>query len=142
MHEGRYEFGVMPFGLMNVPTTLQATMNKALHPYFWKFVVVFFDDILIYNKSLEEHLQHVKQVLQTLKGNALFTNKAKCMFGRQEIEHLVHIISEGGVRVDHGKIRAMLEWLTLTNVSKVKGFLGTTWFYKHFIKVYGLMTYV
>ena len=80
-HEGHYEFIVMPFGLTNAPTTFQSLMNDLFRPYLRKFIVVFFDDILVYSKSWEDHLTQLQIVLQILLTNSLFARESKCRFG-------------------------------------------------------------
>lgn len=93
-HEGHYEFLVMPFGLTNAPTTFQALMNQVFHLYLCKFVLVFFDDILVYSRDIEEHVCHLRIVLSILRDNQLYTNRARCQFAREKVEYLRHLIEQ------------------------------------------------
>jgi len=79
-HQGHYEFNAMPFGLYNTPSTFQAQMNDLFKPFLRRFVIVFFDDILVYNPSLQEHLHHLEQVFKTLVSGQFFLKLSKCMF--------------------------------------------------------------
>ena len=94
----------MPFGLTNATSTFQSLMNKIFEPLLRNFVLVFFDDILIYKKSWEDHIKNVDQVLQILENNQLYVTRYKIYFGKQELEYLVHIVSREGVKVDPQKI--------------------------------------
>jgi hypothetical protein len=106
-HHGHYEFLVMPFGLSNVPATFQALMNDVLRPYLRKFVLVFFDDILIYSTSWVEHLRHLSIVLNALRAHSLHLKRSKCSFGTTAVAYLGHVISEGGVAMDAEKVAAV-----------------------------------
>lgn len=115
-HEGHYEFLVMPFGLRNAPSTFQAIMNRILRPFLRKFALVFMDDILIYNRSIEEHASHLRSILSVLKDNQLVANKKKCNFVLKQIEYLGHIVSGQGVSTDPSKLAAMEQWPIPRNI--------------------------
>ena len=103
-HFGQFEFRVMPFGLTGAPGTFQAAMNSTLAPLLRKFVLVFFDDILIYSRTYEEHLDHLKQVFELLQVHDWKLKLSKCAFAQRSINYLGHVISGDGVATDPEKI--------------------------------------
>ncbi|KAL0533369.1 hypothetical protein IC582_030188 [Cucumis melo] len=139
-YEGHYKFLVMSFGLTNAPSTFQALKNQVFKAYLKRFVLVFFDDILVYSQGMEEHVQHLEVVLGLLKEKELYANLEKCSFAKPRIGYLGHFISKQGIiKVDPEKIRAVSEWPTSTNVQEVRGFLGLTGYYRRFVKDYGTL---
>lgn len=95
-HNGHYEYLVMPFGLFNAPSTFQAIMNSIFRPHLRKFILVFFDDILIYSPNWNMHLEHVKKAFEILRHHTFFLKLKKCAFGQQELEYLGHIVTAQG----------------------------------------------
>ena len=101
---GLYEWLVMPLGLSEAPCTFVRLMHHVLRPYIGVFIVVYFDDILVFNKSMKEHLSHVRAVLQTLHKERLYANMKKCTFGVDKLVFLGFVVSSKGVHVDESKI--------------------------------------
>lgn len=122
---------------MNASATFQSTMNHVFQPYLRRFVLVFFDDILVYRNEWEDHVLHLDHVLNVLQEHRFLVNQKKCSFRSKEMEYLGHVISENGVAVDPEKIKSVLECSTPHNVRGVMGFLGLTGYYRKFVKGYG-----
>lgn len=133
---GSFEFLVMPFGLTNAPATFCTLMNRVFHPFLDKFVVVYLDDIVIYSKTLDEHVQHLRQVFQVLRENKLYVKKEKCAFAQKEVKFLGHIVGEGKLRMDTSKVKAIQEWEPPKKVTELRSFLGLVNYYRRFIKNY------
>ena len=131
---GHYEFLVMPFGLTNSPTTFIDLMNRVFQPYLDRFVIIFIDDILVYSGSSEEHSEHLRIVLQTLRKWQLYAKLSKCQFWLDKVAFLGHVISIEGVSVGPQKIEAVVNWKPPKNVSDVRSFLGLTGYYRKFVE--------
>lgn len=130
----------MLFGLTNTPTTFQALMNQVFHSFPRKFVLVFFDDILVYSRNMSEHLQHLEVVLKLMKEKQLFAKSSKCISATDSVEYLGHAISSNGVSMDQAKIDSTVNWLVPDYVKTLRGFLDLSGYYRHFIKGYSIMT--
>ncbi|XP_073273292.1 uncharacterized mitochondrial protein AtMg00860-like [Primulina huaijiensis] len=128
------EFVVIPFGLTNAPTAFMDMMHRIFQPFLHKFVVIFIDDILIFSRSHEEHAQHLRLILKTLKEHQLYAKFSKCEFWLEKVSFLGHFISGKGLEVDPPKIEAISRWKQPINITEIKSFLGLAGYYRRFIK--------
>ncbi|KAL4367743.1 hypothetical protein GQ457_05G022050 [Hibiscus cannabinus] len=136
---GHFKFLVMPFGLTNAPAAFMDLMNRVFKPYLDKFVVVFIDDILIYSHNKDDHAEHLRIVLQTLRECQLYAKFSKCEFWLSEVAFLGHVISAKGIMVDPKKVQTILDWRPPRNVSEVRSFLGLVGYYRRFVKVFSVI---
>ena len=107
---GHYEFVVMPFGLTNVPAAFMDLMNRVFRPMLDQSIIVFIDDILVYSKTQEQHEEHLREVLETLRREILFSKFSKCKFWLHEVQFLGHHVNQKGILVDLAKIEVMMQW--------------------------------
>lgn len=105
-HHSHYKFRVMPFGLCNAPSSLQATVNALFRPFLQRFIIVFFDDILVYSGSLAEHLTYLEVVFQVLLAHQFVLKLSKCCFAQTQVEYLGHVVSNEGVKPVASKVEA------------------------------------
>ena len=124
----------MPFGLTNAPSTFMRLMNEVLRPVIGKFVVVYFDDILVYSRSEEEHASHLHQVLSILAQEELYGNLEKCHFFTPQVIFLGYVVLAQGIHVDEDKVKAIREWPTPTSLYQVRSFHGLGSCYRRFVK--------
>ncbi|CAA0818854.1 Uncharacterized mitochondrial protein AtMg00860, partial [Striga hermonthica] len=131
---GHYEFVVMPFGLSNAPAVFMDLMNRVFHPFLDQFVIVFIDDILVYSRSIDQHKEHLRIVLETLRREKLYAKFLKCEFWLDRVAFLGHIVTARGIEVDPSKIEALSKWDTPRSAADVRSFLGLAGYYRRFIE--------
>lgn len=139
-HEGHYQFNVMAFGLTRAPASFQSVMNTTLAPVLRKCALVFFDDILVYNTTFEDHVQHLGQVLQLLQQHQWKVKGSKCAFAQCSIAYLGYVISADGVATDPSKIDVVKDWPVPVNLKELRGFLGLSGYYRKFVRHYGVIS--
>lgn len=138
-HHGHFEFLVMPFGLINARlSAFQSIMNSIFAGYLSRFILEFFDDILICSPSWEAHMEHLRIVFTILMQNQ-FSQKIKCSFATTEVAYLGHIVTQSGVKVDSKKVEAVAQWPTPVTVWAFRGFLGLAGYYRKFVKGFGFI---
>jgi hypothetical protein len=124
----------MSFGLTNAPAYFMYLKSKVFMEYLDRFIVVFIDDILVFSKTMEEHEEHLRLVLEKLRCNQLYAKFSKCEFWLTEVAFLGHIISARGVSIDPGKVKDVLNWMPPATVLEIRSFLGLAGYYRRFIK--------
>jgi hypothetical protein len=136
---GLYEWLVMPFGLTNTPITFMRLMNHILWAFIGKFVVVYFDDILIYGKEIDEHMDHLRQVLDVLRKEYIYANLKRCDFCMDRIIFLGYVVSAKGIKMDKANVKAIQEWPTPKSKTEVRSFYSLASFYRRFVKDFSMI---
>lgn len=133
---GSFEYLVLPMGLCNAPGTFMQLMNDTFRDLLDRSVLVFLDDILVFSKTKEDHVRHVREVLTRLRAQKLFAKRSKCEFFREEVEFLGHRIGANGLSVSQDKVQAVRDWPQPRSVHDIRSFLGLAGFYRRFVKEY------
>ncbi|GBG90216.1 hypothetical protein CBR_g50395 [Chara braunii] len=137
---GHFEWLVMPFGLTNAPATFQVTMTTEFRHMLYRFVLIYLDDVLVYSRSLDDHVEHLRTVFERLRQAKYKANHDKCEFARQEMEYLGHYVTPQGIRLLADKIEAIRVWPEPTNTTDVRSFMGLAGYYQRFITGYSRIT--
>ena len=130
---GLYEFNVLPFGVCNGPATFQRLMDLVLDGMHWESALVYLDDVIVFGRTFEEHLERLSAVLKRLKDAGLKLNPKKCRLFHREVEFLGHIVNREGVAADPKKVQVVREWPTPTNLTELRSFLGLASYYRRFV---------
>ena len=133
---GQYEYNRMPFGLTNAPATFQRLMDKVLKPVLYKFVLVYLYDIIVFSRTIEEHLQHLEIVFKLLAEAGLKLKTNKCQFLKDKLDYLGHTVLREEVATNPSKVQSILNYPAPTNVKKVQSFLGLISYYRKFIRAF------
>ena len=136
---GHYQVKVLSFGLTNAPATFQWVMNKFFQQHLGKFVLVYLDDILVFSKTQEEHLEHLCKIFEILRENKIFSKLTKCRFAKSELEYLGHVVGKDGIKVDPRKIETVITWTRPNNVSQLRSFLGLSNYFRRSIQGYSAL---
>lgn len=132
-HKGLYEFNTMPFGLKGAPATFQRLMTSVLGELNWEILLIYLDDIIVYSRSFDEHLEHLRLVLYKLRAAGLKLHPDKCTFCHKEVRYLGHVVSKDGVKPDPSKVRAISSYPEPKSIPELRRFLGMASYYRRFI---------
>ncbi|GBG68934.1 hypothetical protein CBR_g3633 [Chara braunii] len=133
---GHFEWVVMPFGLTNAPATFQAAMTTEFRDLLDRSVLIYLDDILVYSRTLDEHIVHLRIVLNRLRLAKYKANLDKCEFAKQELEYLGHFVTPKGIRPLADKIQAIVDWPGPRCTTDVRSFMGLAGYYQRFVESY------
>lgn len=131
--QGLWQFNVMPFGLCNAPGCFERLMERVLDGLQWKTALVYLDDVIVFGSTFEQELGRLEEVLQRLRKANLKLSPKKCLLFQHEVPFLGHVVSSGGVRTDPGKVAAVADWPTPSNVAEVRSYLGLCTYYRRFV---------
>jgi hypothetical protein len=138
--DGLLEWVAMPFGLCNAPANFQRMMNDILRDFLHKFVTVYLNDVYIFSFTMEEHLEHLRLVLQGFKDEGLKLRLKKCFFALQEMEYLGYTVSASKILVSTKKVEAVVDWLVPTTQKEVRSFVQFCDLYARFIHHFSDLT--
>ena len=133
-HSGLYEFTTMPFGLCNAPGTFQRLMECVLRGLTWQIALIYLDDVLVYSRTFDDHLQHLRLVFDRFRTAGLKLKPSKCHFGQKQVNYLGHVITRDGIQPDPEKIKVVQEYPVPRTVKDVRAFMGLTNYYRKFVK--------
>ena len=134
LRHGLYEYLVMPFGLTIAPGTFQRCMEIVFWGLQWKSVVIFLDDLILFNDSFDSHLENLNEVLRRLTEAGLKLKPSKCHLLQKEVVFLGHVVSESGIKPDPSKIEAVVNWPIPRNVHDIRVFVGFCSYYRRFVR--------
>ena len=130
---GLFEYTRMPMGLSSAPATFQRLMQATMSDFIFQFLLVYLDDLLVYSKTFEGHLQHLDHLLERIVQTGLKLRLDKCQFFRQQVHYLGHTISADGVSCEAGKVEAVRNWPVPSTTTELRSFLGFASYYRRFI---------
>ena len=130
---GLFEYTRMPMGLISAPATFQRLMQATMSDFLFQFLLVYLDDLLVYSRTFDEHIDQLDRLLTRLEETGLKLKPSKCQFLRREVTYLGHTISAEGVSCEAGKVEAVTNWPVPTTVTEVRSFLGFASYYRRFI---------
>ena len=133
-HNGLYEFNVMPFGFTNSGASFQRLIGHTLRGLEYRFALIYIDDIIIFSKSVDEHLTHLEEVFRRLREANVKLNPRKCNLVKQRIEYLGHVVTPGGIFPDLSKEELIENFPTPASLKELKTFLDLANYYRLFIK--------
>jgi hypothetical protein len=137
---GHYEFKVLGQGLCNSPATFQSIMSRIFAPLLHRCCLVYMDDVVVFSRTPEEHVQHLDQVLKILEDNKFYACPKKCVFNQPKLEFLGHVVGRDGLEVDQKKVKTVQDWPVPQDAGEIRSFVGLTTYFRKFIQGYSSLT--